>query len=110
MKEVDKIEAVENRKVELDKSGFFVIMVEDEIIVEHYLNVQKGGKLEVETGQLNKVITGTDAKAICETIIREELISRLDHSAYLGRELEKAEIALEHGLEYEQCEPLSLEK
>ncbi len=110
MKEVDEVEAVENKKMEFDESGFFVILVKDEIIVEHYLNVQKEGKLEVETGGLNKVITGKSAKAICETIIREKLVSRLDHAAYLGRELQKAEIALEHGLEYEQCEPLSLEK
>ncbi|MEF8835656.1 MAG: DUF4346 domain-containing protein, partial [Candidatus Thermoplasmatota archaeon] len=86
--------------------GFFVITVKDEIIVEHYLNVQKEGKLEVETGKLNKIITGKSAKAICDTIVREKLVSRLDHAAYLGRELQKAEIALKNDLEYEQCESI----
>lgn len=106
MKEVEKIEAEEDKKMEFDKSGFFVINVKDEIVVEHYLNVQKEGELEVETGEINKIVTGTSAKAICETIVREKLINRLDHAAYLGRELQKAEIALKNGFEYEQCEPL----
>ncbi|MFW5904496.1 MAG: DUF4346 domain-containing protein [Candidatus Saliniplasma sp.] len=109
MKEVEKIEAKEKSRINFDEKGFFTIMVkEDEIIVEHYLNVQKEGKLEVETGELDLIITGKTAKAICDTIIQEGLISRLDHAAYLGRELQKAEIALQNNLGYEQCEPLRL--
>ena len=108
MKEVEEIEAEENEKMEFDESGFFVIMVKGEIVVEHYLNVQKEGKLKVETGELNKVIKGKSAKAICDTLVREDMISRLDHAAYLGRELQKAEMALKHGLEYEQCETLDI--
>jgi len=108
MKEIDKIQAKENEKMEFDQSGFFTIMVKDEIIVEHYKNVQKEGKLEVETGNIDAVVTGTNAKAICDTLVRENLVSRLDHAAYLGRELQKAEIALKEGLEYEQCEELDL--
>lgn len=105
-KEVEIIEAEEKKSVEFDERGFFVINVKDEILVEHYLNVQKEGKLEVETGELNKVIKGTSAKAICDTLISEGMISRLDHAAHLGRELQKAELALKHGLDYEQCGPL----
>lgn len=108
MKEVEEIEAEKNEKMEFDESGFFVIMVKDEIVVEHYFNVQKEGELEVETGELNKVVRGTSAEAICDTLIREDLVSRLDHAAYLGRELQKAEIALENGLDYQQCESLDL--
>ncbi len=108
MSEIEKLEAEENEKMEFDEKGFFVITVKDEIIVEHYLNVQKEGKLEIETGKLNKIITGKSAKAICDTIVREGLVSRLDHAAYLGRELQKAEIALKNDLEYEQCDPLKL--
>ncbi len=108
MKEVEEIEAEENEEMEFDESGFFVITVKDEIVVEHYLNVQKEGKLKVETGELNKLIRGTSAKGICDTLVREGLVSRLDHAAYLGRELQKAEMALKHGLEYEQCEHLDL--
>ncbi|MFP3871598.1 MAG: DUF4346 domain-containing protein [Candidatus Aenigmatarchaeota archaeon] len=108
MKEVEIIEAEEDKEMEFDEEGFFVVNVKDEIVVEHYLNVQKEGKLEVETGELNKVITGSSAKAICDTVIRDGLISRLDHAAFLGRELQKAEMALEFGLKYEQCESLEL--
>jgi len=106
MSRIEKLEAEENEEMKFDEEGFFVITVEDEIIVEHYLNVQKEGKLEIETGKLNKIIHGRSAKAICDTIVREELVSRLDHAAYLGRELQKAEIALKNDLEYEQCEQI----
>ncbi|MFP4000835.1 MAG: DUF4346 domain-containing protein [Thermoplasmata archaeon] len=108
MKEIERLEAEEEKEMEFDESGFFVITVKDEIIVEHYLNVKKEGKLEIETGKLNKIITGESAKAVCDTIVREGLVSRLDHAAYLGRELQKAEIALKNEIEYEQCEPLDL--
>ncbi len=108
MSRIEKLEAEENKKMEFDEEGFFVITVKKEIIVEHYLNVQKEGKLDVETGRLNKIITGESAKAICDTIVREGLVSRLDHAAYLGRELQKAEIALKNDLEYEQCESIEL--
>jgi len=108
MKEVEKIEAQEDIKVRLDDKGFFVIFIDDEISVEHYKNVDKGGRLEVETGDLNMIITGSDAKSICDTLIREDLISRLDHMAYVARELQKAEIALKNGLKYVQSEKLEL--
>ncbi len=92
-----------NRKIELDKEGFFVIVVDHDkkkIVVEHYRNVKKGKM--VGTGKLNKIIEGTGAEEMCHTIINEGLISRLEHAAYLGRELQKAEIALRSNLPYEQ--------
>ncbi|MFW6141489.1 MAG: DUF4346 domain-containing protein [Candidatus Saliniplasma sp.] len=108
MKEVEKIEAEEEKRVRFDEKGFFVIFVDEKITAEHYKNVNKGGKLEVETGELDLIITGKDAKSICDTIIREDLISRLDHMAYVAMELQKAEIALKNGLEYVQSEELDL--
>lgn len=109
MKEVEEIKAVEKKKVEFDKKGFFVIYLdEQEIVAEHYKNVSKGGKLEVETGNLDLIIRGVDAKSICDTIIHKELISRLDHMAYISRELQKAEIALKNDLDFEQSEELEL--
>ncbi|MFP4608266.1 MAG: DUF4346 domain-containing protein [Candidatus Natronoplasma sp.] len=110
MSRIEKLEAEENKEMKFDEKGFFVITVKDEIIVEHYLNVQKEGKLEVETGKLNKIITGESAKEICDTIVRKGLVSRLDHAAYLGRELQKAELALKNDLEYEQCESIELKE
>lgn len=109
MKEIERIKAEKNEMMEFDEKGFFVITLGDnKITVEHYLNVQKEGELKIETGSLNKIIEGRSAKAICDTIVREGLISRLDHAAYLGRELQKAEMALKHDLEYEQCESLEI--
>jgi len=38
------------------------------------------------------------------------LISRLDHAAYLGKEIEKAMVALRNNLHYTQDEELQVEK
>lgn len=48
------------------------------------------------------VIKGRTAREILQTAIDLGLVSRLDHAAYLGRELEKAEIALKLGRCYMQ--------
>ena len=89
----------------------FVIYLQNEkIVAEHYQNVSKGTSLEVDTGKLDAVITGEDSLSIGQTIVRMGLISRTDHSIYLGRELMKAEIALKHGLKYEQCKGLNITK
>ncbi len=107
MKDVEVVMARENKKMVFDPKGFFVIFLNDgEIVVEHYENVKKEGKLEVETGDLDVVIKGVDAKSICDTIVEMGLVSRLDHATYLGRELEKAEIALRNNTEYTQCEDI----
>ncbi len=47
-------------------------------------------------------VVGDDAKSISDTVIENDLVSRLDHAAYLGRELKKAEIALKLGKNYIQ--------
>jgi dihydropteroate synthase len=39
-------------------------------------------------------------------IVSRGLVTRLDHAGYLGRELEKAEIAIGLGRSYSQDEPL----
>lgn len=98
-----KIAAERNKKLEFDKSGFFIILLDRDngkIVVEHYLNVEKGKVLA--TGKLNKIIEGDNAEEICHTVINQGLISRLEHAAYLGRELQKAEISLKNKLHYEQ--------
>jgi dihydropteroate synthase-like protein len=52
------------------------------------------------------VIKGDDSRVVYQTIIRKKLITKLDHAAYLGKELEKAYIALKLGRSYVQDEPL----
>jgi len=64
-----------------------------------------GGKIVCSHEKL--VVTGSNAKSISDTVIRKNLVSRLDHAAYLGRELQKAEIALKLGKNYVQDEELN---
>lgn len=52
------------------------------------------------------VVTGRSARDILNTIIEMDLITRLDHAGYLGRELERAEIALLLGRSYSQDDDL----
>lgn len=52
------------------------------------------------------IVAGQNARDILNTLIEMKLVSRLDHAGYLGRELEKAEIALRLKRSYVQDEPL----
>jgi tetrahydromethanopterin S-methyltransferase subunit A len=79
--------------IKLDEAGYFVIhVVGDALIVEHYSYKEK----------LLRRIEGRDARSIYLTLIRNGWVSRLDHAAYLGKELARAEWCLEHGLEFVQ--------
>lgn len=94
---------------EFDEKGFFVILVDHnkkKIIVEHY-NYVKDKNL-IKTGKINEIIEGENAEELCKKIIEKGLLSRLDHASYLGRELQKAEHALKHGLEYVQDEEIKI--
>ncbi len=79
-----------------DPKGYFTIQVNQdrhEIAVEHHDN----------SGKILGTFKGRSAEDIYHYIInRMNLISRLDHAAYLGRELGKAETALFSKAEYEQ--------
>jgi tetrahydromethanopterin S-methyltransferase subunit A len=76
------------KRLKLDRSGYFVIMAMQgsvqPLVVEHYTN----------DGVLRNVIEGTEAASICATIIEKKLVSQLDHAAYLGRELARAEASI----------------
>ncbi len=79
----------------MDKAGYFVILpVPDKsmITVEHY----------GYDHTLLRVIEGSTARALYKTIVGNGWVSELSHSAYLGRELTKAEFALTHGVTYIQ--------
>lgn len=82
-----------------DPSGFLVILVDRpnaRLLVEHYGT----------DGRLIHRLAGADAESLCAALLEWQIVSRLDHAAYLGRELMKAEIALQRGLTYRQDEPL----
>jgi len=70
-----------------DPAGYLVVYVDRRrarLCVEHYTN----------DGMLDAVIHGRTAAECYHAVIRAGLVSRLDHAAYLGRELARAERAL----------------
>lgn len=88
--------------VDIDPKGYFVIRLDresGEIVVEHYSN-----------DALMNRIRGKSAKYIYKRAISLGLASDLSHAAYLGHELRNAQLALEHGLEYQQDRELSFPK
>jgi len=93
----NSIEAKGSEKWHLDPAGCFKIEITNgdmqngkfcpgKIIARHY----------------ERSIAGTTAKEVLDTIIRLGLVSRHDHTAYLGRELMKAELALTFRRSYSQ--------
>jgi tetrahydromethanopterin S-methyltransferase subunit A len=96
---VPAIEARRPEKHKMDKKGYFVIIPsrdKNAITVEHFAYDNK----------LLHVIRGRDARSIYSTIIKRGFVSELDHAAYLGSELAKAEISVEHEFKYTQDKAL----
>ena len=92
--DIPTIIAKEDEKQILDEGSFKIeIDRENKYIVAIYYDNRKNPKY---------LIKGKKPKEIYETIIRNKLVKRLDHSAYLGKELEKAYIALRIGKKYTQ--------
>lgn len=48
------------------------------------------------------IVKGETAEAVYAKIVEMGLVTRLDHAAYLGSELAKADVALKTGKEYIQ--------
>ncbi len=102
-KEVPLIQAKKTteKDVILDPKGFFVIEVDRKTIrVEYYSNVYK--QRRIVSGVLQKVFLGTKADALSDTIASH--VPRLlpEHYLYLGRELQKAQLAFEQRKKYIQ--------
>jgi len=78
-----------------DPAGYFVVYADPHrelLCLEHYGN----------NGVLTTVVEGRTAAELYMAAIDRSLISRLDHAAYLGRELARAEHALSSGQRYVQ--------
>ena len=78
-----------------DPAGYFVVYVDRQrgmLSLEHYDN----------DGVLDALIEADQAAGLYIPAIERGLISRLDHAAYLGRELARAEEALRTGAPYIQ--------
>ncbi len=71
------------------------------IVVEHYHGHGKDEKLV-------RRIIGTRAEVIAGTLVKLGILKGLYHATYIGKELEKAEIALKTGKDYEQEKKLEL--
>ncbi len=84
--DIDKIvsEHLDNGKeLVLDPRGYFVIFLKDSRIqVNHFTNEDRKTKYS---------FSGTSAEEIYKQIIKENLVSRFDHAAYMGKELTRAE-------------------
>jgi hypothetical protein len=109
------------RSIALDPAGYFLIKLDrttGELIAEHYGNGinERGLATDPETGEVISC-RGAGPRAPLATYrarSAKELgialtegpgphpLSALDHALYLGRELQKAEAALESGADYQQ--------
>jgi dihydropteroate synthase len=109
------------RFIALDPAGYFLIRVDHEtaeLVAEHYGNGidERGLATDPETGEVLScrgggvrqplaVVRGRTAKELGMRLTEGDgpfPLSRLDHALYLGRELQKAEQALELGVAYVQ--------
>lgn len=109
------------RHIDLDPGGYFIIYLDREaglICAKHFTNVidERGLAVDPETGKPipvrgkverthATVFSGRTAKEICVKIFEQTQpcpVTVLDHAAYLGRELVRAEMALVSGQEYVQ--------
>ena len=87
----------ETEQATLDSKGSFRIIlnrIEGNIVAMHYASPDRD--------KPTIIIKGKTAENIYAKIAELDLVSRVDHAAYLGSELEKAEIALKTGKEYIQ--------
>lgn len=78
-----------------DPAGYFIVFPDRArrlLTLEHYRN----------EGVLDMVIEGTSAAEVYLPAIERGLVSRLDHAAYLGKELARAEHSLRSGEPYVQ--------
>jgi len=82
-----------------DPKGYFLIRVN-----EKQKRIEAGFCTYKHT--ITKMVYGSNAIGIYNTIIRKRLISKLEHAGYLGKELYKAELALKYGKRYRQEFPL----
>lgn len=86
----------------MDTKGYFLIdpKPEEGLIYAHFYTLAKEYVVS---------IAGSDAESIYYTILRENLVKSLMHAAYLGSELQKAELHLKlKNSVYVQDKPLGL--
>lgn len=92
---VPTLEVAEPDRLVPDPAGYCVVYPDRaraRLLLEHYTNV----------GVLDCVLDGPTPAAVYGAAVERGLISRLEHAAYLGRELGRAERSLQTGERYVQ--------
>ena len=92
---IETVSAEEPRRLVPDPAGYFVVYPDaraGRLVLEHY----------TKAGVLDCVIQGNSSSALYSAAVERELLTRLDHAAYLGRELARAEHSLRTGEIYVQ--------
>ena len=86
----------------MDPKGYFLIAIDrnKKIIRVGYCKFTKLGSSPIN--DMVAEIQGKTAIEIVNTLIREKLISTLQHAADMGIELQKAELSLKYGFKYIQ--------
>jgi len=92
------LKVITTGKVEEDKLEIFSFMI--------FLKDEKINVLLYEGKKPKLKFLGTSAEDLYKRILSKNFINSLEHAAYLGRELGKAEIALQLGKNYIQDEEL----
>ncbi|HII17195.1 TPA: DUF4346 domain-containing protein [Candidatus Woesearchaeota archaeon] len=87
----------------MDKKGYFLIRINRETRTIELGHCKKGNRIDV-------LIAAKTPQQAYFTAIQKGLLERMDHAAYLGKELEKAYLALTYGLDYVQDDELALKK
>jgi len=94
---IKQIDVIEQPAV-MDPKGYFKIYIDEKkkhIMITHFNN-------SVNFKDATLTLAGDNAESLYKTIIERGLVSRLDHAAYLGKELIKAELAINLGRSYSQ--------
>ncbi|HEX4824305.1 MAG TPA: DUF4346 domain-containing protein [Candidatus Polarisedimenticolaceae bacterium] len=89
------VAASEPDRLVLDPAGYVVIHGDartQALVAEHYTN----------QGVLDLIVDGATPARVMAALIERGLVTRLDHAAYLGQELARAERALRDGARYVQ--------
>lgn len=85
----------DKKEFRMDPKGYFLVRVNKDTKTIEIALCKRVNQIEV-------VVEGKNPREIYQTAIKEGLVSRLDHAAYLGRELQKAFMCLNSGQEYVQ--------
>lgn len=85
-----------NRPWRLDPKGYFLIRINEE------LKKIEAAFCDLKENKVRIIIRGNTPLEVYTVIIKENLITMLDHAADIGVELEKVYIALKYGKKYTQ--------